>query len=82
MSHSSLQPIEPVPWLREATRLFAEGFDLPDIVAALRRRGHSELAITFAVAALRSDAARGSRLRPQRRPKVATAVSWIDGGAG
>jgi hypothetical protein len=80
MDDGSLKPMEPTPWLKEATRLFAEGLDLPDIVAALRRRGHSELAITFAVAALRSDALRRSRYRP--RPKSAAAPARIGDSAG
>jgi hypothetical protein len=80
MADRFLEPMEPVPWLREATRLYAEGCDLPDIVATLRRLGHSDLAITFAVAALRSDAQRRSRVRP--RPKKAAAPAWMDDSAG
>jgi hypothetical protein len=82
MKNSSLKPMEPAPWLREATRLFDEGFDLPDIVAALRRRGHSELAITFAAAALRSDASRRARVRPRPRPKSAAAPARTGDSAG
>jgi hypothetical protein len=80
MSDRFLEPMEPVPWLREATRLYAEGCELPDIVAALRQRGHSDQAITFAVAALRSDATRRSRVRP--RPRKGAAPVWIDDNAG
>ena len=56
-----LSPVEPAPWLQEAARLSARGLLLPDIAAALSRLGYSDMAVTLATAALRSDAMRRAR---------------------
>ncbi|HEY4029370.1 MAG TPA: hypothetical protein VGM25_03425 [Caulobacteraceae bacterium] len=61
MPFGELRPVEPAPWLAEATRLSARGLLLPDIAAALTQRGYSDMAVALAAAALRSDAMRSAR---------------------
>lgn len=53
---------EPPPWLQDAERLSAQGLFFPDIAAALSQLGYSDTAVTFAVAALKSDSARANRV--------------------
>lgn len=54
--------VEQAPWLREAERLAAFGLMLPDIATALSQLGYPDLAVTFAVAAIRSDKVRAQRV--------------------
>ena len=54
-------PLQRAEWLQRAEKLAAEGLTHPAIASALARRGYSQLAITFALAALTSDAKRADR---------------------
>ena len=62
MLNLTFPPIDPPPWLRDAERLSAQGLFFPDIAAALSQLGYSETAVALAVAALKSDSARASRV--------------------
>ncbi len=50
-------------WLQQAEDLAGRGVCIFDVGQILTKQGHPELAVQFAIAALRSDAARAGRRR-------------------
>jgi len=61
MKNLPVRHVEPAPWLREAERLSESGLLLPDIAAGLSHLGYTEMAVAFAVSAIRSDQLRARR---------------------